>query len=277
MEYLIADGQSQAKNKIHISYNGTNIPGHTINWSFRFWTLDTLGEDFFDLTSEEQESVLNTTTPDYEGTGASPYGSITSSSITNSSGIASSIYTAGTVAGIIEIKAGDAHINPIWRGSWITDKIFLFFQGPEKEKLELRIWRDSSLPEGMESHLKTRFVSDIIPAGRYEWVQNQLENCKDNEFNLVYSAATQPAGLLGWYKGNSNVEIRWEAIQEQYPNDEQLFKRTGYIIAHEMAHSYTAWHHNNCLMVANPGDLPESCDKFCEGCKGIWWKILGGH
>jgi hypothetical protein len=26
---------------------------------------------------------------------------------------------------------------------------------------------------------------------------------------------------------------------------------------------------------ANPGDLPENCDKFCEWCKNKWWKILG--
>ncbi|HRR96038.1 MAG TPA: hypothetical protein P5150_04820, partial [Candidatus Ratteibacteria bacterium] len=145
-----------------------------------------------------------------------------------------------------------------------------------KDKLKLRVWRDPDLPQGMESYLKTCFVSDIIPENRYEWVQTKFESCRNNEFNLVYSSAVNPPGLLGWYKGNSNVEIRWDAIQQVYPHDSQLFKRTGYVTAHEMGHSYTAWHHNNCLMVANPGDLPEDCDKFCNRCKNEWWKILGG-
>jgi len=270
LEYLIADGESQAKNKIHISYDGENIPEHTINWSFRFWTFDTLGEDFFDLTPEEQESVLNTASPDYEGTGTSPYGSITSSSETNSSGIASSTYTAGTVAGIIEFVAADTHINPIWRGSWITNRIIFWRKKQGKEKLKLRVWTDFIDTE-IKNYLRNPFL-EFFSSSRFEWVFSKFTTFGVNKFNVNNDCGA------GWATGHmasynsQNIKVYWYKIESSYW--EQQKKRCGYTAAHEIGHVMSS-HHSNCLMVSTPTDLLDNCQSFCVSCRNKFKKLYG--
>ena len=118
VEYIIADGESQAKNKVKISYNNTPLPNHTINWKFKFWTWNTLDDGamteyglFFDqLDIDQQEYIFSHYGPDYEGTGPSDFGEIEPNSTTDSSGIARSIYTIGVEGGYIEINATDHNI-----------------------------------------------------------------------------------------------------------------------------------------------------------------------
>ena len=60
-------------------------------------------------------------------------------------------------------------------------------------------------------------------------------------------------------------------------------ERAGRTGAHEMGHSITSFHHNDCIMVANPSDLPNYKEPFiyqhfCEECQKKWWnKNLGGE
>ncbi|NLB78492.1 MAG: hypothetical protein GX796_06520, partial [Clostridiaceae bacterium] len=123
LEFLWADGESQALNRYIVKYNSTPIPGHVISWKFKFWTLQTLNEAalemtqneeeprFFDeLTEEELDYLLDNCEPDYDGTGPSDYGQIESSSETDSNGIAESTYTAGFEAGLLEIIAENNNI-----------------------------------------------------------------------------------------------------------------------------------------------------------------------
>ena len=278
LEYLIADGESQAKNKIHISYDGENIPEHAINWSFRFWTFDTLGENFFDLTSEEQESVLNTASPDYEGTGASPYGSITSSSETNSSGIDSSTYTAGTVAGIIEIGAIDTHIYSIWRGSFWA-KLLSFFKRPKREVLILRVYNNI---DGTKTYLKNHF--SFLPEQRYDdsaTVQFDLPergkyNVKSKEggppllLNQVWGQVVGKHGTCWVY---TNVINHWYQTRRM--------ERYAHTAAHEMGHSIST--HGSfgdtiekiCVMYQDSAALESGTENFCGTCQQNWFKELG--
>ena len=66
--------------------------------------------------------IFNTTPADYEGTHSDTYGSITSTSTTDFSGVATSIYTAGIKEGFIEIVAIDEDITVAKRGSWEWEK-----------------------------------------------------------------------------------------------------------------------------------------------------------
>jgi len=68
-----------------------------------------------------REEIFNTTKPDYEGTDSPIYGSITPVSQTDSSGIAKSIYTAGTEPGFIEFWYEERSIKESKRGCWLLD------------------------------------------------------------------------------------------------------------------------------------------------------------
>ncbi|HOK56834.1 MAG TPA: hypothetical protein PKV21_05025 [bacterium] len=134
LDYLIADGESQALNKVKIQYNSTPLPNHTISWKFKFWKYDTIlitmdssaqiiyNKSLWDLEDEEWEGVFNLSfefaDPDYEGTSDIQYGSITPTSQTNQNGIATSIFTAGTEAGFIEIWVCDNDFRIVERGSF---------------------------------------------------------------------------------------------------------------------------------------------------------------
>lgn len=280
---MIADGESQVKNKFILKYGSTPIQGHTINWKFKFWTLDTLqqasqdqyGKDFYDLTVEEQESIFNTTPPDYEGTGSSEYGSLTSSSITDSSGIATSIYTSGTEPGYIEFWAQDGNIRLAERGSFFLILPWLKHE-KKKEKLKLRVY--SNLPSEAKSYLQSSF--DFLGSDRFEWVSQQFTTCGVNEFNVLDSPT--PAGFTGYemgrYRGNSACEVYWDKIQGSYTTN--IYERAGLTGAHEIGHSNSWWvnHHSNCIMISNITDLPEGYSQsFCDTCQKRFFKKLGGQ
>ena len=98
-----------------------------------------------------REEIFNTTKPDYEGTDSPIYGSITPVSQTDSSGIAKSIYTAGTEPGFIEFWYEERSIKESKRGSWLWDW-FTQEKGEKKEKLKLRVYV-GELPDGCEPPL----------------------------------------------------------------------------------------------------------------------------
>jgi len=283
LDYLIADGESEAGNRLTVKCESTTpatpIPGHTINWQFRFWTIETLegasqeeyGRSFFDLDDDERKNLFTITPATYPwGTGMSPYGSITSSSITNSSGIASSIYTAGTVAGIIEIGAADTHIYPIWRGSWITDKIMFWRKKRGDQKLNIRVWTDFTDTE-IKDYLKNPFL-EIFPSSRFEWVSSKFTTFGVNEFNVNNDyGAGWTTGHMASYNGR-NIKVYWYKIESTYWDQQK--ERCGYTAAHEIGHVVSE-HHSNCLMVNTPTDLPDNCQSFCDSCRNKFKKLYG--
>ena len=101
-------------NRLVLTYWDTTIPGHVINWVFKFWTMSSLnaaaGGDFESLSDTEKEAIFVNTAPNYTGNGPSDYGSLTSSSSTDSCGVAESIYTSGWEEGYIEIGFTDSKI-----------------------------------------------------------------------------------------------------------------------------------------------------------------------
>lgn len=280
------------KNKFILKYGSTPIQGHTINWKFKFWTLDTLqqasqdqyGKDFYDLTVEEQESIFNTTPPDYEGTGSSEYGSLTSSSITDSSGIATSIYTSGTEPGYIEFWAQDGNIRLAERGSF-----FLIFpwlkHEKKKEKLKLRVWLDPGgefpYPQSVKTILKGQcfgFLGD-----RFEFINEQLQPRLGNDryVNNEWREGMTWAET-GAYDSYHPYEIyvclekiRQFYEQGYYGNQQPRYdERAAYTIAHEIEHTYQPiWagtgHHSNCIMIYNITVLPDdqNWQSFCDTCK----------
>ena len=143
LDYIIADGKSKVMNRLKITYNSTPIPNHTIKWKFRFWKYETLdnaslnkyGVHFDELSLQQQEDILNTTKPDFEGTDSPIYGSITQTSKTDSSGIAKSTYTVGTEPGFIEFWYEERSIKESKRGSWLLD--WLLRKREKKRKIEI--------------------------------------------------------------------------------------------------------------------------------------------
>lgn len=92
LEVLIADGESQAKVILHETFEGADVPGHGVQWSFAFW-------------AEQSDPDGD---PDYTGTAQEPYGSVApTSTTTDSGGVAYTIYTVGTVGGWVEVWADD--------------------------------------------------------------------------------------------------------------------------------------------------------------------------
>jgi len=96
LEWLPADGESHAKVIVHLTHEGSDVSGHSVTWIFRLW-----GED----KNPAQDD------PDYEGTGQSPYGSISPiAGTTNAEGETYTIYTAGTTPGWIEFKVTEGKV-----------------------------------------------------------------------------------------------------------------------------------------------------------------------
>jgi len=90
---MMANGEDQLKVKLTMTSNGASVDGHSIQWSFKFWTDDPA------------------TTDPVENPGAE-YGSISAiNATTNASGISEAIYTAGTMGGYIEFVATDNSVN----------------------------------------------------------------------------------------------------------------------------------------------------------------------
>ena len=59
IDCLYADGESQCKVLLTMTFGGAPVDGHAIDWTFRFWNAE--GDPLTDPAA-------------YEGTGASPYG-----------------------------------------------------------------------------------------------------------------------------------------------------------------------------------------------------------
>jgi hypothetical protein len=115
----LTEGETALNRLTVTAYCENPIPGHTINWKFKFWTMDTLDDaaieefevSFDELDVEEQEYIFNNYAPDYEGNGPSDYGALTPhSDATDSEGISESLYTAGSESGYVEIDATDFDI-----------------------------------------------------------------------------------------------------------------------------------------------------------------------
>jgi hypothetical protein len=114
-----------ALNRLKVTaYEKSPLSGHTIEWKFKFWTMDTLDDYAFveygvyweDLDVDEQVYIFNNHAPDYEGNGPSVYGQLTpSSDVTDSEGLSESLYTAGSECGYVEIYAIDTKINVLLR------------------------------------------------------------------------------------------------------------------------------------------------------------------
>ncbi|HPP08726.1 MAG TPA: hypothetical protein PK303_06380 [bacterium] len=240
------------------------------------------GMSFFDLTGEQQEDILNTTTPDYEGTGEPPYGSITPNSTTDENGIATSIYTAGTEPGYIEICAKDTNIKISERGSWLMKE--LEAAEKNKEKLKLRIWLDPYgspvYPIEVKNSLQNIFCFLSI---RLEFINQQFQPRSQND-RYVYNSYWQ--GMIPEETGRYNpsapyeIYVSYAKIEEFYERgdygsqESQYSKRIAYTIAHEIEHTYQPWwigtgHHNNCIMIPNITALPdgENWQDFCNICK----------
>ena len=264
-------------------YNSTPLPNHTITWKFRFWKYETVdnaaqskyGVHFDELSASQQEEIFNTTPADYEGTHSDTYGSITSTSTTDSSGIATSIYTAGVEAGFIEFWYEDRSIKKAKRGSFLFEYAFGMDRFGE-EKLKLRIYvEDPPAPfwiEKVKENLRNCF--NFIGDERWEWTNQKFNRCNKNEFNILPHTLVSNPGEMGFHGGNAKCWVYYENMSLKYST--RLNERAGRVAAHEMGHSYTAWHHNNCVMVANIPDLPERCEHFCDWCKAQWNTILGG-
>jgi len=89
-EYLLADGESQCRVIVRLSYEGTGLEGHGLAWFFKFWRGD--------------QNHL-TDDPAYLGTEQAPFGSIApTSTSTDDQGYSNSIYTIGTIGGWINFR-----------------------------------------------------------------------------------------------------------------------------------------------------------------------------
>ncbi|HOL35332.1 MAG TPA: hypothetical protein PKW86_05615 [bacterium] len=231
---------------------------------------------FFDLTGEQQEDILNTTTPDYEGTGEPPYGSITPNSTTDENGIATSIYTAGTEPGYIEFWVCDNDFKLSQRGSFI----FILSWRKEhfgKEKLKLKVYlKTTNLPPvdvDKVNQAKNYIINSFsfLGSNRVEFVSQEFSSCNINEFNIDFS--TETAGTpyeAGRYNSNANIKIYLFTIQQNY--SDRYPERIGYTIAHEIGHSFGPNHlpapvfdnHNGCIMSAYVTQLREGEQTFCD-------------
>jgi len=94
--WLYADGQSQCKVILSMTYGGVAVAGHDVAWTFKFWDAET------------DPSMDPEPTPEYEGTGEPPYGWVSpTGGQTDQEGLADTIYTVGTVGGSIAFIATD--------------------------------------------------------------------------------------------------------------------------------------------------------------------------
>jgi len=291
LEYLIADGESQAMNKLKVEYNTTPLPNHTINWKFRFWKYETVdnaaqnkyGVHFEELSASQQEEIFNTTPPDYEGTDSSIYGTLTSSSTTDTDGIATSIYTAGTEAGFIEFWWEERSVKKAKRGSFFL----LWPFGKDrwgKEKLKLRVWLDPGgefpYPQSTKTILSTQCFGFL--GNRFEFINEQIQPRLAND-RYIYNewregmtwAETGAYDSYHPYKIYVCLEkIRQFYEQGMYGEQEAYYDtRAAYTIAHEIEHTYQPiWagsgHHDNCIMIPNITALPanQNWQNFCNTC-----------
>ncbi len=158
LEYLIADGESQAKNKVYLTFNNNPVSGREIEWLFRFWTIEQLNEvsqemcnkDFYDLDSQQQEYILsnisNFKAPKYVGSGPCEYGRITSFGkttpygLTDENGQDTSIYRVGTIAGYVEIGVAENNIRLPHHSEWgWLDKLLEWLYGRKGEEIKIEI------------------------------------------------------------------------------------------------------------------------------------------
>ena len=286
LEYLEADGKSQVLNKLIVSYHSQGIPGHSITWTFRFWDKTTLdsaaGGDFESLSDAQKEAIFATTNPDYEGNGPSDYGELTPlTSITDSSGMATAIYTAGTKVGYIEFQTADSNINPAKRGSWQWLGKLVRKKGKPRERTNLVVYM-GEMPEGVSPPMDMinikyylRNCFNFLPDSRFVYAGTKFTTCRENEFNVLNTDRFGFApGEMGVSFGNAQCFIHYMNIIHNYSTG--LDERAGRTAAHEMGHSIAS-HHGTCVMVSNVTDLPTNCQHFCGICIGKWWALLGGQ
>jgi len=149
-----------------------------------------------------------------------------------------------------------------------------------KAWLKLRIYVDGNLPEGSSPPLNIEDINNnirdsfsIIPDARFEWVYTKFTKCNKNEFNIINTDEVGIPGEMGKYEGNAACKVNYNKIVNSYSN--RYSERAGRTGAHEVGHKASS-HHSNCTMDPYITDLPDNCEHFCNSCKKVWNKILGG-
>jgi len=127
----------------------------------------------------------------------------------------------------------------------------------------------------VKNYIKDSF-GFVVSKNRFEWSDNQFTKCNKNEFNILNTYRTGfGVGEVGFYEGREKCLVNYMKIVELY--HDRYSERAGRTGAHEMGHSISG-HHENCIMISNPSDLPSNCQHFCNNCQKKWWREnLGGE